>query len=301
MTAAIVRATILACSADNSTGLNPRVKPHDVGLGVDDHAPCPAQKTVNPLDSLHAPGLDGFERAHEHFVKSQAVRAIFRHDRIGIDHVAAGSSTSCERGRRRARSASAASTKPSAFLTTWSSSSLTAATPCPSAFFGPYPASLLVAIAGVFRLSQDHPLIDQLLKRLGRADEAAIKKHLVPEPAVEQVQHGVLGPADVKIHGQPVSLLFRVPRQLVVVGVDVPQIVPARAGPLRHRVGLAPVFLGISDPLFRLAQGRLGLAGRFEVLELGQVEPAAPIPAIAMCAVVGIEHDRKRLAPVPLA
>ena len=52
-------------------------------------------------------------------------------------------------------------------------------------------------------LAQDHPLVHQLLKRLGRADDAAVEEHLVPEPRVEQVQHRVLRAADVQIDRHP--------------------------------------------------------------------------------------------------
>ena len=45
--------------------------------------------------------------------------------------------------------------------------------------------------------AEDHALVDELLERLGHADDAAVVKHFVPESRVEQMQHGVLGAADV--------------------------------------------------------------------------------------------------------
>jgi hypothetical protein len=73
---------------------------------------------------------------------------------------------------------------------------------------------------------------------------------LVPEPRVQQVQDGVLDAADVQVdaagvtgargvRAQPVALDLGVDEALVVLRVEVAQLVPARAGPLRHRVGLA--------------------------------------------------------------
>ena len=52
-------------------------------------------------------------------------------------------------------------------------------------------------------LAEDHALVHELLERLGGADDAAVVEHLVPEARVEQVQHGVLGAADVQVDRHP--------------------------------------------------------------------------------------------------
>ena len=49
-------------------------------------------------------------------------------------------------------------------------------------------------------LAEDEALVDEFLKWLGRADVAEVEQDLVPEARVEQVQHGVLGAADVEVH-----------------------------------------------------------------------------------------------------
>ena len=49
------------------------------------------------------------------------------------------------------------------------------------------------------------PWIHQALEGLRRGDVAEIEEHLVPEARVEQVQHGVLGAADVEIDAAAVS------------------------------------------------------------------------------------------------
>lgn len=57
---------------------------------------------------------------------------------------------------------------------------------------------------------------------------------LVPEARVEEVEHGVLGPAHVKVHRHPVLLRRLVHQRAAVAGVDEAQIVPAAARPLRQ-------------------------------------------------------------------
>ena len=48
--------------------------------------------------------------------------------------------------------------------------------------------------------AEDQSLVDEFEKRLRRRDVAEIEQNLVPETRVEQVQHGVLGAADVEIN-----------------------------------------------------------------------------------------------------
>ena len=122
----------------------------------------------------------------------------------------------------------------------------------------------------------------------------------MPEPAVEQVQYGVLGAADVQVHRHPVFLFLGVPGGLVVLGIEIAEVIPARSGPLRHRVGLAPICLRVAHPLLRLAQGGLGLAGRLEILELGQPDGQLRLWNRVRLVVL-VENDRKWLAPVPLS
>ena len=49
------------------------------------------------------------------------------------------------------------------------------------------------------RIGLDVPLVDEPLERLGRADMAEVVEHLVPEAAVEQVEHRVLDAADIEV------------------------------------------------------------------------------------------------------
>ncbi len=164
----------------------------------------------------------------------------------------------------------------------------------------------------------DVALVEQPAERLLRADVAEVEQHLVPEPRVQQVQHGVLDAADVQVDAagvvrarrvlaHPVPLDLGVDEPLVVLRVQVAQVVPARAGPLRHRVGLADVAVVDVHPLrgarqrrLRLGVGGVGVVGLGGVVvDLGQLDGQL---------VVG-QRDRRRrrprrrerLAPVALA
>ena len=132
---------------------------------------------------------------------------------------------------------------------------------------------------------------------------------LCQKRAVEQVQHGMLRPADVEIDRQPVLRLCRIAERLVVVRIDVAQVVPARAGPLRHGVGLAAVALAVArdlDPVRRLAQRRLGLAAsacsppvRAGAAAARRASAARRRP-VGLPSLVQFVQDRERLAPVAL-
>ena len=113
-----------------------------------------------------------------------------------------------------------------------------------------------------FGLTQDEPLVDKSPERLRRADISQVKQHLVPKPGIEQVQHGMLDAADVQVHRHPVGFLLRIGKALVIVRINETQVVPARASPLRHGVGLALgtyARRGDVHPIGHLAQRRLGV------------------------------------------
>ena len=134
-----------------------------------------------------------------------------------------------------------------------------------------------------------------------------VKKHLVPEARVEQVEHGVLRAADIQIDRHPVALLGRIDQCLVVRGVEEAQVVPARPRPLRHGVGLAPRGLGIPrvgglHPVGEPRQRRLGVLPRalgLETIGLGQAHRQHLLGERDRGAFH--PHDRERLAPVALA
>ncbi len=63
-------------------------------------------------------------------------------------------------------------------------------------------------------LAEDETLVDEPREGLVRGHEAEIEEHLVPEPRVEEVEHGVLRAAHVEVDGHPVALLRRIPERL---------------------------------------------------------------------------------------
>ena len=217
---------------------------------VAEQSPDAAEEAIDAFQSLRAPRLGRFERAHEHLVHAQRVRAVFAHHVVGIDDVAARL------------------------------------------------AHLLAVLA------EDHALVDEPHERFGRRDVAEIEQHLVPEPRVEQVQHRVLRAADVEIDRHPVFLLVLRDERAVVLRIDVAQVVPARAGPLRHRVRLAfgraaALRTFRVDPVGRLRQRRLGVARRRVVLHLRQLQRQFALRHRHRAVLLAM-HDRNRLAPVPL-
>ena len=108
----------------------------------------------------------------------------------------------------------------------------------------------------------DVALAEVRAERLVAAEVAQVVQHLVPEARVEQVQHGVLDAADVEVDAarvagagrgagdrlgarpHPVGLVLGVDERRGVRRVEVAQVVPARPGPVGHRVRLAAVAAG---------------------------------------------------------
>ena len=107
---------------------------------------------------------------------------------------------------------------------------------------------------------------------------AEVEEDLVPEPGVEQVQDGVLGAADVEINPRlggialsrrphPVALGLRSAKGAGVVGVQIAQVIPAAAGPLRHGVGFARGAVRQVHPVLGAGQRRLAVRSGLVVLK----------------------------------
>ena len=98
----------------------------------------------------------------------------------------------------------------------------------------------LVGVRGGLHIA----LVEQTGKRLAGADVPQVVEDLVPEARVEQVENGVLDAADVQVDAagaHPVALHLRGDERVRILRIQVAQVVPARPGPLGHRVRLAPV------------------------------------------------------------
>ena len=169
----------------------------------------------------------------------------------------------------------------------------------------------------------DVALVHQPAEGLARAQVAEVEEHLVPEPRVEEVQHRVLHAADVEVDAagvalelrpHPVALHLGVDEGVLVGGVQVAQLVPARPGPVGHGAELAAVRLrpvaqvehdlhpvvGAAQRRLRLGRGVVDVErARRVVVDLGQ-QHGQLVVGHGDGEVVLVEHDRERLAPVAL-
>ena len=158
----------------------------------------------------------------------------------------------------------------------------------------------IVPVGGVFALAENHALVHDLAERLVAGHQAGVVQHLVPEPRIKEMQHGVFGAADVQVHRHPVALQFRVHQAARIAGIDEAQVVPARARPLRHGVGLAarrPAAGRIDrvQPVSGLGQRPLRRTAGPEVLQVRERQRQFAFRQGTGNSVH--EHDRKRLAP----
>lgn len=159
-------------------------------------------------------------------------------------------------------------------------------------------------------LAEDHPLVDEFLKRLGAGEVAEVEEDFVPEAGVEEVKDGVFGAANVEVDREPVFFEFGVDEVVGVFVVGEANVVPARPGPLGHGVGFADEFdavgVGFIKPFLRgPGEGRIGRPFGFEVVHVRRddgelVERNGADEAGGVAVVVEFVPERERLAPVAL-
>ena len=154
-------------------------------------------------------------------------------------------------------------------------------------------------------LAEDHAMARALLIRLLGRHDADIIQELVPETAVEQVERGVLHAAVVPVDGTPVVQRLFGSERFVIVRIHVAQEIPARAGPLRHGVGLAlgraaALRAGGVDPVGHLGDGALAVVGRLVALDLRQNERQLLLGNGHPAARRAVDQ-RNGLAPIALA
>ena len=94
----------------------------------------------------------------------------------------------------------------------------------------------------------------------------------MPESRIQQMQHGVFAAADVEVDWHPIPLQIRIDQSSAIFRVDESQIVPAAAGPLRHRARLTPGRLaarrvGRHEPVFEVRQRAFSGTGGFELVD----------------------------------
>ena len=241
------------------------------------------QEVEDALHTAFGPRLHGVERAHKHLVKAQTVSTIVGNHIVGVDNV-------FERFRHLGHNLTQLNAR--LFVEEFA-----------VALFN-HIRSDLGARHRLVGESQNHSLVEQFLIGLVGVDNAQIEQNLVPEAAVEQVQHGVLGAAHIQIDGQPVVFGFNREWRRVVLGVGVAQIVPARARPLRHCVGLvaaaASVFVNHCEPVGCVGQRRFASVARLVLGEFGQRVRQVLLVDGGHFAVFPVDNG-ERLAPVALA
>ena len=261
------------------------------------------EKSRAPLDALRLPHLRLLQRAHEHLVQAERVRAVLRDDVVGVHHVPA-------RFAHFVRAASQldglvrGEDVPVPLLLHILRRNLDGLEAVRLAL-GADVVTVRVHERGVLHLAEDHALRDQPLERLLRGHRADVVQHLVPESSVQEVQHRVLRAAHVEVHGHPVLLQAAVHHRVLVLGVDETEVVPARPGPLGHGVGLASRGaaadgIGGLDPIFHVREGTLAAAARLEVIRLREGERELfQRHGDGLVAPLGVHHG-EGLAPVPL-
>ena len=280
---------------------------HDqlAGLLIDH---VPPQALQEPLGSHHRPGLPGLrlcQRAHAHLVQPEGVSA------IGLVHLVRGDDV----------------LQRFAHLPVFTFHSL--AMPGPR---GPVPLPVGFDLGRRHRLPAgiavgvglDVALVEEPAEWFGGGDVPQVEQHLVPEPGVQQMQHGVFDAADVQIDtadvalapwAHPVTLHLLVDEAVVVLRIQVAHLVPAGAGPLRHHVQLTTVGLQAvtqiqldGRPASSAGQGRhrvgvpvLRVQGlRGVVSDLGQLHWQHRLGQRDGQPLVVVD-DREGLAPVALA
>ncbi len=218
---ALCRARSVASSGSVSTTVTSPV------VLVDDVAPQPLQQPVLAHHRARVPRPRHVQRAHRHLVQAQGVRAVLGADLVRSDGVLQGLAHLAQ--------------QPGDLL------ALVVVRAVALLHLGGRDGD---ATAVAVHEGLDHALVEQLVERLDRGDVPQVEQHLGPEARVQQVQHGVLGAADVQVdtavrlalaRAHPVLLDRRVDQLLAVVRVQVAQLVPAGTGPVGHGVGLAAV------------------------------------------------------------
>ena len=227
-----------------------------VGLGVllagvlllGGQVPHPVQEALAATDGVVGPNRCLFKVADEHDIQAHGVRAVIPDHVVGVDHVAQRLGH-LDRGTQ----------------------GLIAVlfNECLLLLLGLHIAHIM----GV--LAQDHAVAGALGIGFSTGDDPDVMEEVVPEPGVEQMEGGMLHAAVVPVHLSPVlqGLLGR--QSLVVVGIHIPQEVPAGAGPLGHGVGLAlgraaAAGAGGVYPVGHLGDGGFAVVSGLVALHLGQ-------------------------------
>ncbi|MNC01555.1 hypothetical protein D3C75_489060 [compost metagenome] len=108
-------------------------------------------------------------------------------------------------------------------------------------------------------------------------NNAEIIKHLVPKTCIEQVKHGMLRSTNIQIYWKPCFLLLRGAQLLIVFRINITQVIPAAARPLRHGVRLAASLhaslrINSFHPLCYIRKWRFPCTRRFDRIYIRQYQ-----------------------------
>ena len=223
-----------------------------------DHSPNAVEEVADAADAVHIPRLDRFERAHKHFVQAKRVGAVLRDDVVRVDDVSAALRHlfrfADNDDRRIGREDVIVAALRDVFLRQFDRLKFGTVRFKRRGvrrfvdvdFARRNPSAVRVLESGIFHFAENHSLVDEALERLFRRDVTEVVQDFMPKTRVKQVQDGVFRAPDVKVDRAPSLFDFRVDDRVGVFRVEVAQVVPAGAGPLRHRVRFALVFFAVA-------------------------------------------------------
>ena len=288
---------------------------------IDDHSPDAIEEASHAIDTGHTPGFRSLQRSHEHLVQPQGIGAVFLDHLVRVHHVTAALGHFVRPALNANVRLLLVHEYVAAFfhhvrlnpVTRHGLAGTLDQRTSVSGFdyFGrPDQSTRCRTIGRELGFPQDDALVNQSLERFRRTDISVVEQDLVPEAGIQQVQHRVLRSADVQIDRHPSLFFDRVDESGVVVGVNKAEVVPARSGPLRHRVGfalVAPPVQGYVQPrLGSSVQRRLGSAMWSVLLQVRKIDGqildgnrTQQPGRLTFC--IQLVEDGKRLAPESLA
>ena len=153
-------------------------------------------------------------------------------------------------------------------------------------------------------LAQDHAVAGAFVIRFFGRYHTEIIEEFVPETGIKQMERGVFHAAVVPIHGRPVLQRFLRSQRLIVVGIHIPQEIPAGSRPLRHGIGFTPGFsaaagAGGIDPVGHFGKGTFTVVSGFVTLHIRQHQRKLVFGHALPAALVAPDHG-DRLTPVAL-
>ncbi|MBF5060103.1 hypothetical protein NEPTK9_001631 [Candidatus Neptunochlamydia vexilliferae] len=121
----------------------------------------------------------------------------------------------------------------------------------------------------------DEPLVPEGLEGLRCRNITCIIEHLMPKASIKKVENSMFDSPHIHIDRHPILFFGLSPRFVFALGITKAEVVPARAGPLGHRVGFSKRFfscfgVGDLDPLGDIIKRGFPLPLGFVIGEVGK-------------------------------